>query len=576
MKLRVSIFTKVVLVILLFSVPVIYLYSLSNQVSVSVVSDEIKNESLNQLSFLNEQMDQNVEQLSLLAIVLSQDENVRQFQYINELQEMYDTYSLNSYLEQKLKLQTSAASWASNYIVTSRIAKQSISSVGDENYDDAYITKYATKKWVFREAQNGETSDQFIRFNWEPMSSEFDPVDTALVIESRFSVKNIQKMLDSYKAGGNSDPFLYQPEQKPIMNSKPTVKLIDQVMQSLDQKNVISQDSSKGRYTINIDNTRYLVNYIKSEGLGWYLVDYIPVDNILKPLQRSNHYFYASIIVFIVMGMLCALLFYRQVQVPILHLIRGVRKLKIGDFSARIKKQPGNEFDFLIGSFNEMTEQIEELIENVYKEQIRSREATLKQLQSQINPHFLYNSLFFVKNKAKLGDIDSVVAMTDNLGEYYRYSTRVDSQLPLLEEELHLVQNYLTVQNLRMDRIEYFIEIPESMLKLRLPRLILQPIVENAIIHGLEPKAGLGQIVITGHISDHCYELVVDDNGIGMSEEDIKELAYKMQNDSVDEEAGCGVRNVHQRLQYQFGPGSGLEFIRLKEGLRVVLRWNRQ
>ncbi len=121
-----------------------------------------------------------------------------------------------------------------------------------------------------------------------------------------------------------------------------------------------------------------------------------------------------------------------------------------------------------------MAEQIQELIEKVYKETLRSREATLKQLQSQINPHFLYNCLFYIKNMASLGEKEAVVAMSLNLGEYYRYTTRLENPMTTIREEMKLIQNYLEIQTMRMQRLGYEIAIPEDMMELEIPRLLIQ------------------------------------------------------------------------------------------------------
>lgn len=129
------------------------------------------------------------------------------------------------------------------------------------------------------------------------------------------------------------------------------------------------------------------------------------------------------------------------------------------------------------------------LIEQVYLEQLRAKDAHLKQLQSQINPHFLYNCLFFIKSKAVVGDTDSVEAMALNLGEYYRYITKTDHSLTTLQDELKLLENYLEIQNLRKQRISYEMDIAEDLLGLQIPRLLIQPLVENSIIHGIEKRS---------------------------------------------------------------------------------------
>jgi two-component system sensor histidine kinase YesM len=194
----------------------------------------------------------------------------------------------------------------------------------------------------------------------------------------------------------------------------------------------------------------------------------------------------------------------------------------------------------------------------VYEEQIRSREAMLKQLQSQINPHFLYNCLFYIKNMARLGDEESVVAMALNLGEYFRYTTRMNKETALFQEELDVVVNYLEIQNLRMKRIAYHIEVPEPIRILVIPRLMLQPIVENAVVHGIEPIDGKGEIRIHGAVQEGEYRVVVEDNGVGLDDEQLAQLQRRLELPEEEVSASYGLWNVNQRLKLMFAPGSGL------------------
>ncbi|MDF2662606.1 MAG: histidine kinase, partial [Paenibacillus sp.] len=328
-----------------------------------------------------------------------------------------------------------------------------------------------------------------------------------------------------------------------------------------------------GSMTVQLQDGTYIVNYVRSESLGWFLVDIVPLQSVFAPIVTSRNLFYASICLLMALGVLVTLLLYRNVQRPIRMLIQGVQRIKDGQYSARLKRQPNNEFDFLFGSFNEMAGQIGDLIEKVYKETLRSKEATLKQLQSQINPHFLYNCLFYIKNMSNLGDKDAVSAMALNLGEYYRYSTRLEKPTASLAEEMKLIENYLTIQTMRMQRFHYEIDIPEPMLSLDIPRLLVQPLVENAIVHGVENSARFGLITITGMQEDEVRWIVVEDNGPGLSMEQIAELQRKVASPQ-DEETGFGLWNTHQRLVHKYGGRSGLIFGRSESGgLRVELVW---
>lgn len=220
-----------------------------------------------------------------------------------------------------------------------------------------------------------------------------------------------------------------------------------------------------------------------------------------------------------------------------------------------------------------MVEQIQELIENVLMEKIHVREARLKQLQSQINPHFFYNCFSFITSMAKLGNQAAVVGMAHNLSRYYRYTTRQERDLVSLSEEVEFVTHYLEIQNMRMSRLQYTISIPSQMHRLEIPPLVLQPLVENAVLHGIEPLAAAGIVRITGSCSGRTMILTVEDDGQGMLPEQMAELEQKLVH-AMDEEMGCGVWNVHQRMRLRYGEEAGLTFAPSPlGGLQARLQW---
>ncbi len=149
----------------------------------------------------------------------------------------------------------------------------------------------------------------------------------------------------------------------------------------------------------------------------------------------------------------------------------------------------------------------------------------------------------------------------------------MENQEATLGEELELVRNYLTIQNLQMQRFDFELDVPDDMLELRIPRLILQPIAENAILHGLEPRMEWGWLRISGERDGAGNRLIVEDNGVGLSEGALEKLRIKLDT-PLDNESGCGLWNVHQRLKYRFGPEAGVEMSPSPGGgLRTVLHW---
>lgn len=561
-------FRKMVLMIFLLLVPIACVYMFSHQVSITVLRDEIQGNLLNRQEFFISQVNGAVDQLAMFPVIVGQDPFIKQ--YVDKKYEsLLDKMRLQSRVIEKLGLQSVSSDWTNEVSIYLPEEKEALSSNIFVTYADSYIKQTKKTNWTYDNGGGKPGKDAFTRQIADPTSAV--TLNQAHVIyEVSFSADNLRLMLDHFKAGGKGDPFLYIPGKPAILNHTIHNDLALSLIQQLNMQE-IQLDS--GNQVLELDTNKYLVNYVRSNTLGWYLVDYVPLEQTLAPITASRNFFYVSIALLLVAGMTAAYLLYQHVQIPIGKLLQSVQQIKRGDYSGRIEYQPNNEFDFLIRRFNEMTEQMQELIEKVHVEQLRSREATLKQLQAQINPHFLYNCLYFISNMAMLEDTQSVVAMANNLGDYYRYTTRLERQQVTVKEELDLVANYLIIQNLRMDRIEYEIEVPEPMMMLSIPRLLLQPLVENAVIHGLEKKPGKGFIRIYGETVSGEHRIHIEDNGMGVSSDRLQELKTTLDL-SMTEEIGCGVWNIHQRLKHHFGPSAGLELtVSDYGGFKAIVIW---
>ncbi|MBP1963991.1 sensor histidine kinase [Paenibacillus aceris] len=570
MPYKLNIFSKILIMLVLLLIPIVLLYSYTNRITNNVVQDQIQSSNLNQLSFFMHQLDTDVERLAMSPVILGSDPYMRE--YINRSDSPdYDVLKEQSRIIQKLSLQSVSSGWVNELTVAIPRGKQVLSSSIFVNGTDVWPWHRAIQRtWTYEERESDKGVGSFIREISEPIRAQ--TMDQANVLyQVRFSVQNMVQLLDVYKQDKRSDPFFVNGQKGLIVNSSSNSLIINAIREQFTGESL----PSSGQVQLVIDRQQYLISYVKSAQLGWYLMDYVPVQKILSPITMTRKLFYISIGLLLVMSVLASFMLYRNVQIPIGKMIQSVQKVKRGDLSARIDYKAKNEFDFLIQRFNEMAAQMQVLVEDVYAEKIRSREATLKQLQSQIHPHFLYNSLFFIINSAEMEDKESVVAMAQNLAEFYRYTTRVEKQSVTLGDELDLVGHYLNIQHLRIHRLKYDISVPEQMLSEWVPRLILQPLVENAIVHGIERSAEGDRIVITGEQDEDWNRIIVEDNGAGLDEFGLTQLLQQLYSPMTDD-IGCGTWNVHHRLYYQFGEGSGLTFYPGEQGgLKAVLTWKR-
>ncbi|MEC0168752.1 sensor histidine kinase [Paenibacillus graminis] len=570
---RFSLFAKMNSLIIVLFVPIIIVYTYSNNVTFDVVSKELQESNTKQLTFLSSQIDSRINQMMDFSLVFSKDPNVRKFNGLGIWEDRYDRMQTRFVIQEKMMLQSGLTDvWPSRYAVYSQQNKDVISNYDKPTgYDENYLIQNMSGKWTYSDdgTDSSSKSKAFYWFHSDSIAPQGTLTGSDLVVEASFSSENIQNMLDTYKTGGQGDPFFYHKGETPILNRTADQKLTAELIGYLDKH---SPDSST-QHVISLGHKNYLVSSVKSSYLEWYLVDVVPLDRILGPISVSRDLFYVSMLLLFVVGISASILLYQNVQRPIKKLIKGLRRVQRGDYSVRLHSEDHNEFSFLFYRFNDMSHQIQDLIENVFNEKIRAREATLKQLQAQINPHFLYNCLGYIINMAQMKDEEAVVSMAYNLSAYYRYTTRMERDTATLNDEVKLLVNYLDIQKLRNGRIEYHIDIPQEMLGYSIPRLLLQPIVENSVIHGVGKSYSSGEIRISGGISGGCCRVYIDDDGPGLSPEQQEALNRKMR-EPLQEEMGCGLWNTNQRLIHQFGNQSALHFTESPlGGFRTEIVW---
>jgi len=571
MRLRENTFAKIIILIVLLVIPIIVLYTLSMQTSIQVVKEEVQALQQKDIKFLAEEINRSVTTLTSLGFLLSEDIHIQRLQTLHLSESVYERNDERLRIMERLRLLNVSQRWDTQYSITAPANKEFVSTNTYLTYDLESIKNNLSTSWTYREMITQNIAQQrFVRHIVKPKTKFYDLERAGIIVEISFPEEHIIKELDQFKEAGRGDPFLYNLKEGIIMNKTANKNIINEIQSLVLSGDIQAHDINE---TVHIAGKKFLVTFAHIPTLDWYLIDYMPLESMLQPIVKTQILFYGSVMLVLVLGLLAAYLLYRNVQRPISLLIRNVKRLQDGNYSTRITVNPKNEFSYLFTKFNDMAEETERLIQKVYVEELRRREADVKQLQSQINPHFLYNCFALIRSMARLDKKESVMMIAMHLAKYYRYTTRVEKLSATLGEELQLLESYLEIQRFHVQHMNYLINVPSEMLTLDLPRLLLQPIVENAVIHGIEQFDGDGLITITGTSKDGVHTLTIEDNGVGMTKEELHKLELTLSSPPTDG-TGCALWNINQRMQLQYGANSSLSFtLREVGGLAVQLTW---
>lgn len=320
------------------------------------------------------------------------------------------------------------------------------------------------------------------------------------------------------------------------------------------------------------DGKEYIVSLIYSELLDGTMVSYQPLSVVTGTIQQ---YVYFAVI--IGLAGLCAALVAmlacrRIVKRPLDKLLAAFVQVQEGNLDVQIRYNGNNEFSTLIECFNTMVERLHTLIEENYSKEIRLKNTMLRQLQVQISPHFLYNSFSIIAHSIRIGDTQSALLMTRSLSEYFHYVTQNNQDTELLSNELRFAQTYMNIQSIRFgDRIEVTIEEPEEqLLQLEVPRMIIQPLVENAYKHAFRELESDGKLILTCLKEDSNLVIRVCDNGTGIPEEALKQLRESLLQGTPGEHNG--LFNVYERIWLRYGNREALKLYNTGDGLCVEIR----
>lgn len=384
-------------------------------------------------------------------------------------------------------------------------------------------------------------------------------------IETDKSLKNPYTLIDELRSEFTRlTAITTESESKLWLES--LLRNIDTLEKRVDD--IVDSISAGGRYNENIeklDNNIYILTELIQDDIQYYIYYQTRyMDKVTDTLQDQIRRF--MVVCSVLIGVLIIVVAVSAVMIvsgiiqPISQLNQATEKIAQGDFNARAQADSEDEVAELAVSFNKMAGSMQSLIDKVKEDERKMRKADLRLLQKQIQPHFLYNTLDTIVWLIESNEPDEAVTMVVTLSDFFREILSKGKEFISIKEEEKHISSYLQIQEMRYrDILEYDIQLDQVIYKYQILKLTLQPVVENALYHGIKYKRAKGCIHIHGEKEGDIIRLTVRDDGVGMDEDELEQLRQQIEKPCQETEKGFGLANVNERIHMYFGPEYGMK-----------------
>ena len=572
LPLRKSIFTKMILMFLIFIIPVYGIgYCIYTWGKVTITNRIDESES-NKVNFYMESLQSELDRIQTLQYDFFNDTDLN---VLSDASSVLDNYTRDQKIlgieKRLLSIKNSSKYISGLNVYILRIQKKiSSRSIEDMSIEDMeYIRNISPNRKNNLLLQNGCA---FLN------AYDLVTINTGntrlpkFVFEIQMSNDAIKKAFEMSADTSNGGFILYRRNSDYVLSGGPETADVSGMLAYLNNH---ANSNVQKKLNITINKTKYLIYPSYSNYLDLTLLTYVSENKLFQNFYLYIILFWLFSGVILLIIVVFSIYTKKLIHAPLLKLLGAFKKVESGNLDLEIVHGKPDEFMYIFDGFNHMTRSLSELINKVYKQEILVQKSELKQLQSQINPHFLFNCFFILSRRIKYGDSDTAITLAEHLGDYFRFITRSATDQVELRNEVSHARIYTNIQASRfVNRISVeFEELPEEYEKIMVPRLILQPVIENSFEYGLESKEENGKLSVSFKRHERILLISVEDNGDSISDESIKMLQKQIEkvDDNIETTAFI---NIHRRIRLMFGENSGLVLSSSElGGLKAELRF---
>ncbi|HEY8422375.1 MAG TPA: histidine kinase [Thermoclostridium sp.] len=552
---KVSVLARLIISFIIILIPIYGLGIFIYNSGLVILRRELSNSMISQVSYYLDNLENEIQRIQMLQYELLNDTDINRMATIS--QALTNIESRDSLL--RIRNRLFAVKNSSRYIKSSTVL---IPDAGKE-ITNASVSGLSSEKFDKMKAisRNADTTiihadnSMYLMVPY-PYSyiTERDPI---FLIVSELSREEFEIALKAMVNSPEEGVAIYNTQSGSIIATNYNYIFHEEIRRQIfDGSDTLTENAK----IVSIDGTKFLVAYKTSDYFESILYKYVPENAVFEPLNNFRVWFAVFSVLSLTVVIVYSIYVYKFIHKPLSRLVYSFREVKKGNFDINIEHEVDDEFRFIYRNFNSMVRDLKSLIEQTYTQKLLVQKANMKQLQSQINPHFLYNSFFILNTMARTGDYENLEKFTEQLGRYFQFITRSAADEVTLQKEVEHARVYTDIQALRFsNRVKVtFDELPDEFSNIMVPRLILQPIIENAFEHGLSMIKSNGFLAISFERVEDELHIIVENNGEDISEENLDILQGKLSSKNDGNEEVTALQNINQRLKLKFGQEYGV------------------
>lgn len=562
-----SIFKKIMAAFLAALLPLMAITWMMNEQGADHIRSEISDSILNTTRFYLDSLDQEADRISRYLPNYVMDRDLMEVAATGEQMNSYERSYKILDIQHRLDLMKNSSPFI-------REAKAYIPLIERTVLSNSFETKLNAEEYEAMQPDKKLYTEPFIYWQdrlFITMQYPASKKNPLYVVGVELSTGKIKETLAQIGNSRGGQTVLFNLERGWEINSGSDLELHDLMKQLAFEKQAAKID--EGYDTIHYKNKRFLTVFKYSSLWNSYTVTSIPEEMILGSLQVYRALFWWACALAVFIFLFFTYFIIRLIYRPLLKLVRSFRRMQQNELEPILIDRRQDEFGYLYQAFNDTVKSLKTLIEENYEQQIRNQRSELKRLQSQINPHFLYNCFFVLCRLIKSdSQKEKAYQFCLYIGQYFQFITRHhDDEIPL-EMELEHSRTYVEMQSICYgERIQVLFEAEAQ--PIEVPRLILQPIIENAYKYALGNMRGTGELWVHSKLRNNAFYIYVEDNGEFMTDEEIEALGKRLRYSTNQMEETTGLLNVHRRIQLRYGEEYGITVSRSElGGLQAIIK----